>query len=59
MENTTNVEAKETELTDGSKVYDVVLTHYNGKIEFEMVDGKQADKFSGDLLEALRRNGFI
>ncbi|HBA71037.1 MAG TPA: hypothetical protein DCZ63_02215 [Geobacter sp.] len=55
----TTVTVKETTLTDKSKVYDVILDHYQGHIEFSMVDGGQADAFSGDLLEVLRKHGFI
>lgn len=55
----TNITVKEITLTDGSKVYDVVLTHNDERIEFALVDEQQADLFSGDLLEVLRRHGFI
>ena len=54
----TNVIVRETELSDGSKVYDVILTHYNARIEFELYSEKQADMFSGDLLEVFRKHGF-
>jgi len=59
MDQQTNVTVKEVVLSDNSKVYDVVLNHYSGHIEFSMYSAKEADKFSGDLLEVLRRNGFI
>jgi hypothetical protein len=39
----TNVEVKESKLTDGSKVYDVILKHGSGRIEFEAIDAKQAN----------------
>jgi hypothetical protein len=55
----TNVIVRELELSDGSKVYDVVLTHYQARLEFELFNETQAGMFSADLLEVFRKHGFL
>ena len=53
------VQVKETELTNGSMVYDVIVDYGSGHIEFEAINARQADLLGGDLLEVFRRHGFV
>jgi len=58
------VKVIECELSDESKVYDVLLQNLNNDqgedcIRFCMTDTQQADEFGGDLLALLRKHSFI